>query len=756
MPTTTEQPAALTSSQPAALTSSQPSAFTTSQLSTMGVTTANPYDLNNPAGLATSAESAMTKADVSGYKPTDVTSTGYKTTDWAESDKQTVAGQVQGLIKSESPLMQLAETQAKQQMNQRGLLNTSMAIGAGQEAVIKQAVPIAQQDATLYANMAKYNSQIANEQAAFEATAKNKASETNAAAANAAASFEAAAKNTASANYAKDLNASVSQMMDIAFKTATANADNVTKVLTQQIDADTRKYLIDVEATYKNQMQASASANELYQQVTKNIADVMANPDLDVKAKQAAVDIQKGYLNSGMQILSATSGVKGLDELIDFSGGTGNTVETPTTPTPGFKPPAALTGGANFQAVSNQFGNTLETGSGVTVDAKGAATLNYKDPTSGAVSKFTLPSGSYYDPDKNQIVDSTGKQIAVPSGLLSGAMSAEQRRALSPGIQGGDSLAEVDETFGPAGANTQGAKIAANGQVTLKGGTVIPPGSVVVGDKIYKADGTPVALKPADDVNYRDRITSAMEAGGANLTGATYNADGSVKLKNGTVVPASAYAKDGVLYDPKTNKALAIKPADDARYRERIDAAMGDANVMLDKATYNTDGTVKLQSGTVIPAGAKFVNGKLVNAAGAAIALKPNDVNGYQENYSSALEQAGLYLEGATYDPKAGTMKLKTGTVIPAGAKFVNGKLVNAAGAAIAIAANDNVNIRNATNEKWGGSLNMANVKTYNADGSFVMTSGTVIPKTAVVKEDGKIYSSATSKTPIALKKGDT
>jgi len=723
----------------------------------MGVTAANPYDLNanTPAGLATSAAAGMTKADVTGYKPTDVTATGYKTTDWADTEKQTVAGQVQGLIKSESPLMQLAETQAKQQMNQRGLLNTSMAVGAGQEAVIKQALPIAQQDATVYANMAKYNAQIANEQAAFEAAAKNKAVADNAAAANAAASFEAAAKNTASANYAKDLNASVSQMMDIAFKTATANADNVTKVLTQQIDADTRKYLIDVEATYKNQMQASASANELYQQVTKNIADIMANPDLDVKAKQSAVDIQKGYLNSGMQILSATSGVQGLDKLIDFSGGTGNTVETPTTPTPGYKPPAALTGGANFQSVSKQFGDTLNTGGGVTVDAKGVATLNYKDPISGAANKFTLPSGSYYDPDKNQIVDSTGKQVAVPSGLLSGAMSAEQRRALSPGIQVGDSLVEVEETFSPTGANTAGAKIDAKGQITLKGGTVIPPGSVVVGDKIYKADGTPVALKPADDVNYRDRITSAMDAGGANLTGATYNADGSVKLKNGTVIPANAYAKDGVLYD-SANKPIAIKPADDARYRERIDTAMNNANVMLDSATYNTDGTVKLQSGTVIPAGAKFVNGKLVNAAGAAITLKPNDVNGYQENYSSALEQAGLYLEGATYDPKAGTMKLKTGTVIPAGAKFVNGKLVNAAGAAIAIAANDNVNIRNATNEKFGGSLNMANVKTYNADGSFTMTSGTVIPKTAVIKEDGKVYKTAADKTPIVLKKGDT
>jgi hypothetical protein len=687
MATTTEQPSALTSSQPTMLSSSQ--------LSNMGVTAPNPYDLNanTPADLAAKAKTGLTQATATGYTATDAGSTGYKTTDWADSEKQTVQGQVGGLIKSQSPLMQLAETQAKQQMNQRGLLNTSMAVGAGQEAVIKQALPIAQQDATLYANMAKYNADIANQQAAFEASAKNQASLTNAAAKNAADQFKAAAENTASLQYSKDLNTSVSQMMDIAFKTATANADNATKLATQQIDANTRKYLIDVEAQYKNQMQASASANELYQQVTTNIADIMANPDLDVKAKQAAVDTQKGYLNSGMQILSATSGVKDLDKLIDFSGGTGNTVETPAgeTPTSTFKPPAALSAGANFQSVSKQFGDTINTGGGVAVDAKGAATLSYKDPVSGAAAKFTLPSGSYYDPDKGQIVDSTGKPVAVPSGLLSGAISAEQRATMSPGIQYGDSIDEINAAFAPAGANTAGAKVATNGQVTLKGGTVIPPGAVVVGDKIYKADGTLVALKPADDVNYRDRITSSMEAAGANLTSAVYNADGSVKLKNGTVIPASAYAREGVLYNPTTNKPVALKPADDVNYEGR---------------------------------------------------------------YRSALEQAGIYLEGATYSATAGTMKLKSGTTIPASVYIKDGKLVDVNGKAITINPTDNVNVRNATNEKWGGYFNMGNVTQYNADGSFKLKSGTVIPKDAVIKDD-KVYASATAKTPIALKTGD-
>jgi hypothetical protein len=699
MATTTQQTAALTTSQPSALSATE---------------IANPYALsaNSPADLAKTAAGGMTQAATTGYNAADATATGYGTTNWnVEPEKQTVQGQTAGLIAGESPLMQLAQTQAKREMNQRGLLNSSMAVGAGQEAVIKQALPIATQDATLYANQAKYNADIANQQAQFKASAENQVALSNAAAKNAAANFEAAAKNTSSAQYAKDLNTSVSQMMDIAFKTGTANADNATKLAVQQLDADTRKYLIDTEATYKNSMQASASTNELYQQVTKNIADILANPDLDTKAKQAAVDVQKGYLNSGLQVLSATSGVKGLNELIDFTEGTGNTTGGGTTgggttgggttgggttggETTGggtaFKPPAALTAGANFQQVSTQYGNTLNTESGVSVDAKGAATVSFKDPITNAVSKFTLPTGSYYDPDKKQILDSAGKQVAVPSGLLSGAMSAEQRAALSPGVQAGDSPDELQSTFGPTGVNVANAKIGSDGSVTLKGGTVIPKGAVVVGDKLYKADGTLVPVKPADDSGYRDKINSAIDAGGANLDGATYNADGSVKLKNGTVIPANAYAKNGVLYDAK-NKA---------------------------------------------------------------ITLKPLDVNGYEDKFRGALDQGGVYMEGATYDSKTGTMKLKSGTVVPAGAYIKDGKLVNATGAAIALKPNDDTKLRNATNDKWGGTLNMANVTTYNADGSFKLKSGTTIPATAVIK-DGAIYAKATDKKPMTLKAGD-
>jgi hypothetical protein len=73
--------------------------------------------------------------------------------------------------------MQLAQTRGLQQANQRGLLNSSMAVGAAQDSVLNAATPIAQFDADINAKAAGYNAETANTftktNAAFENDAKN-------------------------------------------------------------------------------------------------------------------------------------------------------------------------------------------------------------------------------------------------------------------------------------------------------------------------------------------------------------------------------------------------------------------------------------------------------------------------------------------------------------------------------------------------------------------------------------------------------
>lgn len=63
------------------------------------------------------------------------------------AEKDTVQGQLGSMLGSDSPLMKQAATMGKQQANQRGLLNSSMGVGAAQNAMIRNAMPAAQQDA---------------------------------------------------------------------------------------------------------------------------------------------------------------------------------------------------------------------------------------------------------------------------------------------------------------------------------------------------------------------------------------------------------------------------------------------------------------------------------------------------------------------------------------------------------------------------------------------------------------------------------
>jgi len=76
---------------------------------------------------------------------------------WDVKPEQTVQSQIKGIIDENSPLMQQAKTKSLQEANQRGLMNTTMAVTAGQDAVYRAAAPIAQQDAATYARSGEFN-----------------------------------------------------------------------------------------------------------------------------------------------------------------------------------------------------------------------------------------------------------------------------------------------------------------------------------------------------------------------------------------------------------------------------------------------------------------------------------------------------------------------------------------------------------------------------------------------------------------------
>lgn len=84
-------------------------------------------------------------------------------TDWNVTAPQTVAGQLNGLMDPNNPLIQSARAKSLGMMNERGIINSSMAQTAGDQAAYSAALPIAQQDASTNAQAASFNASGKNQ-----------------------------------------------------------------------------------------------------------------------------------------------------------------------------------------------------------------------------------------------------------------------------------------------------------------------------------------------------------------------------------------------------------------------------------------------------------------------------------------------------------------------------------------------------------------------------------------------------------------
>lgn len=71
----------------------------------------------------------------------------YSSTGQWQFEDASVGRQLTGLLSKNNPLMQQARTGARQTANKRGLMNSSMALQAGEQAARNVALPIAQQQA---------------------------------------------------------------------------------------------------------------------------------------------------------------------------------------------------------------------------------------------------------------------------------------------------------------------------------------------------------------------------------------------------------------------------------------------------------------------------------------------------------------------------------------------------------------------------------------------------------------------------------
>ena len=206
-------------------------------------------------------------------------------------DTDSVSGQLEKILSKDSPVMTRARAGAMQSANSRGLLNSSMAAGAGEAAVIDAALPIAQQDANTFSQQRLANQQVSNAADQFGADAANRT----------------VALNTGEANQLGRL-----------------KEQGITETGLQTLRGTQSKELAQLEQANRQILQSSDSAARFFSQTSASISDILKEPGISVEAKQQLVQKQVDLLKNGLAVIG---GINNLDltGLLKFDSLTGGT-----------------------------------------------------------------------------------------------------------------------------------------------------------------------------------------------------------------------------------------------------------------------------------------------------------------------------------------------------------------------------------------------------------------------------------------------
>lgn len=260
---------------------------------------------------------------VSNWNPASATaattdSTGYTPEDYTVGAKQTVAGQIKDIISEGSPLLEQAQAQARAQANQRGLINSSMAVTAGNKALYDTALPIASADAQTYDRAAANTTTARNTAAGFKAGAENTASLQDSAAETQTSQFNAGAKNTSLSQ-----NAAAGNNMTLLVAQGQNQRALQELVGSQQlraIDATGKIQQTLTQMTNDNKLllQGSQNAGQYYNTMLQYMASITTNPNLDAGQKQQAMNNAVTTLNDALDTMTSIADIPGVQSTLDF------------------------------------------------------------------------------------------------------------------------------------------------------------------------------------------------------------------------------------------------------------------------------------------------------------------------------------------------------------------------------------------------------------------------------------------------------
>jgi hypothetical protein len=261
----------------------------------------NPLPSQTPDQLTT-----PTPAPTTTYTPTTLSDP----TKWTTTPDQTVAGQVQKITSADSGIIQQARTRALQSMNQRGLLNSSIAQTAADSAAYDAAIPIATADAAQASKAAGYN---ADEQNQF--AVKNQDTNT-----------QVGLNNAQSSN-----------------QIAQANLQQQTQLKIKQLDANQQMALQDLANKDKDLIQNSSVASQAYAKYADILYSNSTNPKLDAAARAQADQNAFNTYQQQVSLAATLTGMPDVSAQLNFTGiapAAQATTATPAAATPAA--PAAI------------------------------------------------------------------------------------------------------------------------------------------------------------------------------------------------------------------------------------------------------------------------------------------------------------------------------------------------------------------------------------------------------------------------------
>ena len=246
------------------------------------------------------------------------------TTNFDES--QGVEGRVNRITSTGSPLLQTAETQAKQESAKRGLMNASIGVQAGRQAVINTALPIAQADASLFQQQSLTNQQAQNQAASQNATnaigAGTRGVELDVNASQFADNMKQADKDFGLRQQQVDNQASqFTSSQNDANRRFDAELDQNAKQFSltqdqqramQQVDVASKERISQMEADFKTDIQSSANISNAWGEMMRGISVIQTDPSLDEATKAALI-------NNNLEQFKAYSTFWGKASTVDVS-----------------------------------------------------------------------------------------------------------------------------------------------------------------------------------------------------------------------------------------------------------------------------------------------------------------------------------------------------------------------------------------------------------------------------------------------------